>query len=61
MVEMTDDAVRRLTPHLARIADSEGFMYHRVSAELRAAGRETATAPPATPGEGLESAPGLPR
>jgi len=38
MVEMTDDAVRRLTPHLARIADSEGFMYHRVSAELRAGG-----------------------
>jgi len=35
-VEMTADAVRQLTPHLARIADSEGFSFHRVSAELRA-------------------------
>jgi histidinol dehydrogenase len=34
-VEMTDDAVRLLTPHLARLADSEGFAFHRVSAELR--------------------------
>jgi histidinol dehydrogenase len=34
-VEMTDDAVRLLTPHLARLADSEGFVFHRVSAELR--------------------------
>jgi histidinol dehydrogenase len=33
-VEMTEEAVRLLTPHLARIADSEGFTFHRVSAEL---------------------------
>lgn len=36
-VEMTKDAVRALTPGLARIADSEGFHFHKVSAELRAA------------------------
>lgn len=35
-VEMTGEAVRQLTPGLARVADSEGFAYHRLSAELRA-------------------------
>lgn len=39
-VEMTEEAVRLLTPHLARIADSEGFHFHRVSAELRLADRD---------------------
>jgi histidinol dehydrogenase len=47
LVEMTDDAARRLTPHLARLADDEGFALHRVSAEIRVedmqqGGRETA-------------------
>ena len=36
-VEMTPEAVRLLTPLLARVADSEGFSYHRVSAESRTA------------------------
>jgi histidinol dehydrogenase len=35
-VEMGADAVRALTPRLARLADSEGFTFHRISAELRA-------------------------
>lgn len=35
-VEMTPEAVRSLAPHLARIADSEGFIFHRISAEMRA-------------------------
>ncbi|HEY5529090.1 MAG TPA: histidinol dehydrogenase [Thermoleophilia bacterium] len=39
-VEMTVEAVRALTPSLARVADSEGFAFHRVSAELRAAAVE---------------------
>ncbi len=34
-VEMPADAARRLTPRLARVADSEGFWFHRRSAELR--------------------------
>ena len=34
-VEMTEAAVRLLTPHLAGLADSEGFAFHRVSAEAR--------------------------
>lgn len=34
-VEMTDEAARQLTPPLARLADSEGFSFHRVSAEMR--------------------------
>ncbi len=34
-VEMTPEAVRLLTPHLAKIADSEGFAFHRISAESR--------------------------
>ncbi len=36
-VEMSPEAVRVLTPHLAEMADSEGFTFHRISAELRAA------------------------
>ena len=34
-VEMSAEAVRLLTPRLAAVADSEGFIFHRVSAELR--------------------------
>jgi histidinol dehydrogenase len=34
-VEMTADAARQLTPRLAAVADSEGFWFHRRSAELR--------------------------
>lgn len=34
-VEMTEAAARLLTPHLAELADSEGFAFHRVSAEAR--------------------------
>ncbi len=37
LVEMTPEAVAALAPHLAELADSEGFSFHRVSAELRAA------------------------
>lgn len=36
-VEMSPEAVRTLTPHTATIANSEGFTFHRISAELRAA------------------------
>ena len=39
-VEMPPEAVRALTPHLATIADSEGFTFHRISAELRAAAED---------------------
>jgi histidinol dehydrogenase len=39
-VEMSPEAVRALTPHLAEVADSEGLMFHRISAELRAAAAE---------------------
>ena len=39
-VEMPAAAVRLLTDRLASIADSEGFFFHRRSAELRAEGRE---------------------
>jgi histidinol dehydrogenase len=39
-VEMNSEAVRALTPGLACLADSEGFFYHRVSAELRSAAVE---------------------
>lgn len=35
-VEMTPEAVSSLVPPLATLADSEGFAFHRVSAELRA-------------------------
>ena len=39
-VEMPVDSARLLTPSLVRIADSEGFFFHRRSAELRAEGGE---------------------
>jgi histidinol dehydrogenase len=35
VVEMTDEAVEALTPHLAALADAEGFPMHRRSAEAR--------------------------
>ena len=35
VVEMTDEAVAALTPHLAALADAEGFTMHRRSAEAR--------------------------
>lgn len=35
VVEMTDEAVEALTPHLAALADAEGFTMHRLSAEAR--------------------------
>ena len=35
VVEMTDEAVAALTPHLAALADAEGFTMHRRSAESR--------------------------
>ena len=35
VVEMTDEAVEALTPHLAVLADAEGFEMHRRSAEVR--------------------------
>ena len=35
VVDMTDDAVEALTPHLAALADAEGFTMHRRSAEAR--------------------------
>ncbi len=38
VVEMTSESVASLTPHLAKLAESEGFAFHKVSAELRAAG-----------------------
>jgi histidinol dehydrogenase len=34
-VEMTERAVEQLTPHLCEIANSEGFYFHRLSAQLR--------------------------
>jgi histidinol dehydrogenase len=37
-VEMPGEAARALTPWLAAIADSEGFFFHRLSAELRTEG-----------------------
>ena len=37
VVEMTDEAVEALTPHLAALADAEGFPMHRRSAEARRA------------------------
>jgi len=36
VVEMSDRAVAELTPHLAALADAEGFPWHRRSAERRA-------------------------
>jgi histidinol dehydrogenase len=35
VVDMTDEAVEALTPHLAELADAEGFPMHRRSAEAR--------------------------
>jgi histidinol dehydrogenase len=37
VIEMTDEAVAALTPHLAALADAEGFPMHRRSAEARVA------------------------
>jgi len=37
-VEMPAEAARLLTSRLARVADSEGFYFHRLSAELRTEG-----------------------
>jgi histidinol dehydrogenase len=39
VVEMSDEAVRALTPHLAALAEAEGFLAHRASAEARLEGR----------------------
>jgi histidinol dehydrogenase len=39
VVEMSDEAVRALTPHLAALAEAEGFPAHRASAEARLEGR----------------------
>jgi histidinol dehydrogenase len=36
LVEMTPEAVTALAPHLAELAASEGFSFHRLSAQLRA-------------------------
>ena len=36
-VEMSPEGVRALAPQLAQLANSEGFAFHRISAELRAA------------------------
>ncbi len=36
VVDLSDDAVAALTPHLAEMAQAEGFPYHRRSAEVRA-------------------------
>ncbi len=36
LVELTGGAVRGLAPHLSRLARSEGFGFHQLSAELRA-------------------------
>ncbi len=35
VVDMTDEAVEALTPHLVALADAEGFAMHRRSAEAR--------------------------
>jgi histidinol dehydrogenase len=40
VVEMASEAVKALKPHLAALADSEGFSFHRVSAEVRDADPE---------------------
>jgi histidinol dehydrogenase len=42
LVELTPGATRHLVPHLARLAASEGFVFHRLSGELRARGGRTA-------------------
>ncbi len=38
VVDMTDDAVETLVPHLSVLAEAEGFEMHRRSAEIRSAG-----------------------
>jgi histidinol dehydrogenase len=38
VVEMTDEAVAQLAPHLAVLADAEGFPMHRASADARVKG-----------------------
>jgi histidinol dehydrogenase len=38
-VEITERAVALLTPHLSEIANSEGFYFHRLSAQLRLEGK----------------------
>jgi histidinol dehydrogenase len=43
LVELTDEAVITLTPPLARLADAEGYVHHRRSAEIRAARVERPT------------------
>jgi histidinol dehydrogenase len=40
LLEMTAEAVTALAPHLAELAASEGFVFHRVSAELRVTDRD---------------------
>jgi histidinol dehydrogenase len=35
VVEMTAEAAEALTPHLAALADAEGFPLHKRSAEMR--------------------------
>jgi len=37
VIDLPDEAVTALTPHLAAIADAEGFDNHRRSAQVRAA------------------------
>jgi histidinol dehydrogenase len=44
--ELEPHSVRMLTPHLAELAESEGFAFHRLSAELRADGKMSASASP---------------
>jgi histidinol dehydrogenase len=51
VVEMTADAVGLLNPHLSRLADSEGFGFHRLSAELRGAARDASRSGPTTKNE----------
>jgi histidinol dehydrogenase len=45
VVDMPQTAVDALTPHLAALADAEGFPLHRRSAELRMSGRRPEPAP----------------
>jgi histidinol dehydrogenase len=42
-VEVSPEAAQVLTPGLARVADSEGFVFHRVSAELRSGAEPPST------------------
>ena len=38
VVDMSAEAIAKLTPHLAALADAEGFPLHRASAEVRTEG-----------------------